>query len=168
MEPDDNAPPDGGSDTSLDGLLSEATMLEGAGQVKSDQAAQAAAVDTITATAAELNDALQLARALAAPTMSWWPQFGEVWSDKALSAIAMAGAQVMQRHGWTMAETWAKLGPYIALVGALAPPSLVTWQAVKQHQAQARALELQRQRQGGQAVMPASQGAAGQTASNAP
>ncbi|MDN3923339.1 hypothetical protein, partial [Roseateles violae] len=61
-----------------------------------------------------------------------------------------AGAAVMHKHGWTMGELMSSWGPYIALVGAVVPPSLVTYQAIKQRQAdeQAAARQLaQRQRE---------------------
>lgn len=134
------------------GLEDQAAALEGAGQTEAAARAASAAADTIAATASELVEALKLVRAMGAPTMAWWPQFYEVWSDKALDSIAQAAAAVMQRHGWTMAEAWAKLGPYIALVAATVPPSLVTWQAVKQRQAQLA--HQQRQQPARPAVVP--------------
>jgi hypothetical protein len=142
------------------GMEAQATALEGAGQAQASAQAQAAAADTIKATADELADALKIVRSMGAPMMAWWPQFDTVWSDAALDGIATAGAAVMHKHGWTMSEAWSKLGPYIALVAATVPPSLVTWQAVKQRQAQL-AYEQRRQHVG--AVMPASQAQAPQS-----
>jgi hypothetical protein len=37
----------------------------------------------------------------------------------------------MDKHGWTMGEMLTAYGPYIALIGATLPPSLVTYQAIK-------------------------------------
>lgn len=130
-------------DDAFAGLESQATALEGAAQIATDERVQEQAASTIAATAAELVEALKLVRAMGAAPMAWWDQFYVVWSDRALDGIAQAAAAVMQRHGWTMSDAWAKLGPYIALIAATAPPSLVTWQAIKQHQAQ----QAQQQRQ---------------------
>lgn len=90
-------------------------------------------------TAAELEGVLQMVRMLAAPACAWWPEFGQVWNDGQLRAIADAGAQVMDKHGWTVGETMSKWGPYVALIGATLPPAAVTWQAVKLKQARERA-----------------------------
>ena len=88
--------------------------------------------------AEELFGALQMVRMMAAPLMDWWPAFGDVWSDAALRGISAGGAAVMQRHGWTLGDAWGQFGPYIALVGAVLPPSLVTWQAIQQRREEAR------------------------------
>lgn len=53
-----------------------------------------------------------------------------------MRGIAEGGAAVMERHGWTLDEAWGKFGPYIALLGATLPPSLVTWQAVQNRRQQ--------------------------------
>lgn len=165
MTIDSDTPPDAGIDP-LDSLVDQATELEGAGQAQAEAKAQATAAASIETNAAELFSAFLMARAVAAPTMSWWDKFLDVWSDQALQGIANAGAQVMERHGWTLSETWDKFGPYIALGMAVVPPSLVTWQAVKHRQAQLAAL--QRRPTPMQNVVPASEGGAAQAASNAP
>lgn len=125
------------ADDGLGDLADQAAAFETSGQAQAEQRQAQAAAQTIAATAVELREALGLGRALAMPAFTWWPAFTEVWSDDALGRIADAGAAVMERHGWTVGETLAKMGPYIALVGALAPPSFVTYQAVKAHKAQA-------------------------------
>lgn len=141
-----------GQDDPFAGLESQATALEGAAQTATDERVQEQAASTIAATADELVEALKLVRAMGAAPMAWWDQYHIVWSDKALDGIAQAAAAVMQRHGWTMSDAWAKLGPYIALIAATAPPSLVTWQAVKNRQAQLA--HQQRQQPARTAVVP--------------
>jgi hypothetical protein len=118
------------------GLESQATALEGAAEADRSEREQSQAAETIASTAGELAEALKLVRSLGAPMMAWWEKYEATWSDAAIDAIAQAGAAVMQKHGWTMGQAWAHLGPYIALLAATAPPALVTWQAVKQRQAQ--------------------------------
>lgn len=159
MEPDDNTPPDDG----LGDLAEQAQAFEGAGQTEAAARAASAAADTVAATAAELCEALKVVRAMGAAPMAWWDQYMVVWSDKAMEAIAEAAAVVMQRHGWTMADAWSKLGPYIALIAATVPPSLVTWQAVKQRQAQIAAA----QRRPAPAVVPAGASAMGPVSAEA-
>lgn len=124
---------------SLDGLLMEAQALEQSAappDVSEQQAAQQAAA--VASAAEELLGALQMLRMMAAPMMSWWAEFGTVWSDQTLRGIADGGAAVMERHGWTLGQAWGQFGPYIALIGAALPPSLVTWQAIQQRRAEAR------------------------------
>jgi hypothetical protein len=88
---------------------------------------------------AEVLSALQMARVAAGQAVPWWPEYREVWSDQTLQSIAAAGAEVMRRHGWNMGELLGKWGPYIALVGAIAPPAMVTYQVVKERREQAAA-----------------------------
>lgn len=88
--------------------------------------------------AAELLDTLTMLREMAAPTVAWWDAYRTVWSDRALRAIADAGAVVMQRHGWTMGELFASWGPYIGLAAATLPPSIATLQAIRAHREQPR------------------------------
>lgn len=108
-------------------LEAQAKALEGAAAPVVGQA-PAAAVDT---TDAELLAALTMARVMVAPMFGWWPDFGQVWSDQTLQGIAGAGAAVMRRHGLTMAGVMGEWGPYLALIGATAPPAFVTYKAIK-------------------------------------
>jgi hypothetical protein len=94
-------------------------------------------------TAQELRGALDMARLMVAPMFGWWADFPRVWSDATLQGIAEAGGAVMDRNGWTMGGVWSEFGPYIALVGATAPPAFATVQAIKAHRVQ---LERQAQR----------------------
>lgn len=87
----------------------------------------------------ELFGALLMARLVVAPMFVWWDEFEAVWTDKALQGIADGGAQVMERHGWTMDGAWTQFGPYIALAGATLPPALVTYRAIQARKAQAPA-----------------------------
>ena len=89
-------------------------------------------------TATELAGALTMARAMLSPVMAWWPHYSAAWSDATIKQISQAGAEVMDRHGWTMGEAWSKYGPYVALAGALLPPCVVTYQAVQHHRTQVR------------------------------
>lgn len=108
-------------------LEAQAKALEGAAAPVVGQA-PAAAVDT---TDAELLAALTMARVMVAPMFDWWPDFGRVWSDQALQRIAGAGAEVMRRHGLTMAGVMGQWGPYIGLAVATAPPAFVTYKAIQ-------------------------------------
>jgi hypothetical protein len=113
-----------------EGLTSSATTQH------QEQAAQREAAQQ-SQTEQELKAALEMVRMMAGPAFAWWPEFGECWSDKQLTAISAAGADVMQRHGWTMGEALSKYGPYLALAGATLPPSLATYQAIKARQEEA-------------------------------
>lgn len=124
----DDAP---GDFADLADLEREAGAIEG---VAAERAAPPPIPDT---TAAELLGALEMARLMISPGMAWWPAYGEVWNDRTLRGIADSGADVMQRHGWSMGDLLSQWGPYIGLIGATLPPSLVTWQAVKDRREQA-------------------------------
>jgi len=113
-------------------LEAQAKALEGAGQEAQQEREQEQAAEAIASAADELLGALEMLRMMAAPLMEWWPKFESTWSDKTLKAIAKGGAEVMQRHGWTLEGAWTHLGPYVALLAAVLPPSLATWQAVQQ------------------------------------
>jgi hypothetical protein len=113
------------------GLAAQADMIEGAAAPPPAGEAEADPADT----AQELFEALAMLRDMAAPTVAWWREYRTVWSDRALRAIAESGAVVMQRHGLTLGEVWTHLGPYIALVAAALPPSLATWQAIRNRDA---------------------------------
>lgn len=136
QEPEAGAAPAGMD--ALDVLAHQAEALEGSTTGPQEEAQAAQELAEVTTAAAELLAALEMLRLMAAPLMDWWPLFEKVWSDRQLQAISTAGAAVMQRQGWTMGELMAQWGPYIALVGAVLPPSLVTYQAVKQRQEEAQ------------------------------
>lgn len=128
-------------------LLGRAAAIDGAGQALADQRQadeqqelqqQAASVED------DLVDVLKMARGMLATGFAWWPQFGAVWNDDVLRGIAINGAAIMARHGWTMVELMAKWGPYIGLLGVTAPAAYATWQAIK-----ARRAELEGQGDGG-------------------
>jgi hypothetical protein len=89
-------------------------------------------------TAHELRGALEMVRLMASPAFAWWPQFGQVWSDQTLQAMATNGAVIMERHGWTVGQALAEWGPYIGLIGATLPPALATYQAVQTRKLEAR------------------------------
>ena len=122
-----------GASAGLDAVLAEAEALESGAAAKVEQAQEAQAASEQEQARAELREALGMLRMMAAPAMDWWPMFAKVWSDQQLDAISAAGAAVMMRHGWTMGELMGQWGPYLALVGAVLPPSLVTYQAIRQH-----------------------------------
>lgn len=131
-------------------LAAEASTLEGGPPLPGTPEAEASEAQALQQTAEELRQALEAARMLVSPLFAWWPEFGRVWGDGTLQGIATNGAAVMQRHGLSMGEVWAKWGPYIGLGMATVPPCVVTYAAVKQ-----RAQQIQQQRQHGQAAPPA-------------
>jgi hypothetical protein len=88
--------------------------------------------------AAELLGALEMARMMVAPMFSWWADFDRVWSDSTLKGIAQGGGAVMERHGWTMGGVLGEWGPYLALIGATAPPAFATYKAIQAHQVEQR------------------------------
>ncbi len=146
----------GAADDELAAIEREAQALEGQAG-----ATAAAAPAVATNTASELREALGLVRVMAAPGFSDWPEFGvQVWNDQQLQAIADSGGAIMDRHGLSMGELWSTWGPYIALVGAVAGPSLATWQHIKlrRHLAEQRE-RLANQQRTGQAGQQAQQGA---------
>ncbi|MFM2450802.1 MAG: hypothetical protein RIS44_3252 [Pseudomonadota bacterium] len=81
----------------------------------------------------DLFSVLKMAQAAAKPGM-WWlshEQFHGLWGDNTLQNIAGPGAEIMRRNGWSVAGLMGKYGPYIALLGAVAPPTMATVQAYK-------------------------------------
>lgn len=112
-------------------LEAQAGALDGAAQ-----AIPVAPAPPPSNNAAELEGALQLARMMCAPMLGWWPDFERVWGDRTLQGISQAGGAVMDKHGWTVSSIMGEYGPYIALVGATAPPAWVTWQAIKAKRAE--------------------------------
>lgn len=85
----------------------------------------------------DLFDALRMARDIAGPAV-WWmtsEKFAAVWSDARIRDISSAGAAIMERHGWTLAQVVGKYAPYVALAAALAAPTLETVRTYKEAQA---------------------------------
>lgn len=134
----------------LAALEAEAAALDAAAVPAPPAAVVQAEAQRAEDTVAALLEVLQFARSMAAPAMSWWADFGAVYSDEALHKIAAAGAVVMDRHGWTLGEMFEQWGPYVALAAAVAPPALATVHAFKaraiaQHQARQRPQQPQQQ-----------------------
>lgn len=118
-----------------------AGTLEGAADEQAQAQAQADEQATAQSEAAALLGALKLARVMVGPMFRWWPDFESVWSDQTLDGISEGAAAVMARHGWTVAGAMGELGPYIALIGATAPPAFVTYQAIQHRKAQLRHMQ---------------------------
>ncbi len=93
----------------------------------------------VATTAAELLAVLTMARMMVAPGFEWFDRFEATWSDAALAKIADSGAAVLELHGITMGGLFEKYGAYIALAGATLPPAVVTYQAIKLRQIEAKA-----------------------------
>lgn len=118
----------------FDQIEAEAAALEG------QAAAQAAPVAPPPSTnAADILGAVQLLRVMAKPMFADWPDYEVVWSDRTLQATADSAGAIMDRHGWTLGGIMEQWGPYIALVGAIAPPSLATYQHLKLRRLRAEA-----------------------------
>lgn len=99
-------------------------------------------------TAEELRQALDMVRAMARPLFADWQDFGSVWSDTTLQAMAENGGAIMDRHGWTMGGLLSQWGPYIGLAAAVGPAAMATYQHVKLKRARLEAI--QRAKQAGQ------------------
>lgn len=125
--------PEATAGAGLEALAAEAASIEGAAALPGTEPAPPP-----PDTAAEVLQALELARSMAAPTFGWWREFERVWSDAALRRIAEAGAAVMERHGWTVGDLLGAWGPYIALIAAAAPPSIATYAAIKGRDVEAK------------------------------
>ena len=109
-------------------------------------ATPAAAIDPAATMAAEFFALLNMPRSLAAPRFAWWPEFGNVWSDEQLHAIAGALAALCIDQGWSLADLMGKYGPWIAVAMATGLPSFVTWSAIQDRRAElARQAEHARQ-----------------------
>lgn len=122
-------------------LEAQADLIESGG-APGAQATPALAPDN---TEEELLAALTMARLMLAPAMGWWGEFGQVWNDATLRGIAEGGAAVMRKHGWTMGGLLSEWGPYLALIGATAPPAFATYQAIKHKKEKAAADERPKQ-----------------------
>ncbi len=99
-------------------------------QQKQDDAEAASMVDSLV-------EVLQLARSMLAAGFAWWPHFGAVWNDGVLRGMAMNGAVIMQRQGWSVGDLMSKWGPYIGLLGVTAPAAYATYQAIQERRRQA-------------------------------
>lgn len=126
--PDDDGAQSERLSPGLDAIAAQAEALEHGVTAATAIDGQAAGDNN----AAELLEALTMARVLVSPMMAWWPEFATVWGDATLRKVADAGAQVMDRHGWTMGQAFTQFGPYIALAVATLPPLLVTRRAIKE------------------------------------
>ena len=73
---------------------------------------------------------------LAAKRFAWWPEFGVVWSDDQLRAIAQAFADLCVHMGWDIDEAMGRFGPWLAIVVTVGVPSFVTWDAVQDRRAE--------------------------------
>lgn len=120
----------------LDHIIAQAEALEVGQETAAAQAEDKAAELAIVSAEAELLEVLKSARDMGAAVLDWWPQYQATWSDQKLAAIAQAGAQIMARHGLTLGELFTAWGPYLALAVATIPPSLVTYAAIRQHNAE--------------------------------
>ncbi|MFY9477169.1 MAG: hypothetical protein WAQ08_05830 [Aquabacterium sp.] len=123
-------------------LVGRASAIDGAGQALQDQHQadeQAELMRQAASVEDDLCDVLKMARGMLAAGFAWWPQFNTVWNDDVLKGIAINGAAIMARHGWTMVELMAKWGPYIGLLGVTAPAAYATWQAIGERRAELEA-----------------------------
>lgn len=109
----------------------EATPTQAAQQVQAQEAQQAKA--QTASNAAQLEQAAQIIRAMVLPVMPEHQreQLAQVWNDQVIKQASEAGAQVMQLHGIDMGDMLGRYAPYIALVAALAPPSIATARIIK-------------------------------------
>lgn len=121
--PEGTTAPD--QNTELDAIMREAQSIEGA----STEAAQP--VEVKSNTAKELRGAFGALRVMAKPMFYDWPDFSEVWSDQTLQDMADSGGDIMDRHGWTLREFMSEWGPYIALIAAVGPAGIATYQHLK-------------------------------------
>ena len=81
----------------------------------------------------DLFNALKMAQSVGRGGV-WWlsdEDFERQWGDRTLRGIAQPGAEIMHRHGWDVAGVMGRYGPYIALLAAVAPPTIATVQAYK-------------------------------------
>jgi hypothetical protein len=102
-------------------------------QARAHEAQQLAQVENTAASMVDdLTDVLKMARGMAAPAFAWWPEFERVWGDSTLYGIAVNGAAIMARHGWTMGQLMTQWGPYLGLLGCTLPPALATFKAIQE------------------------------------
>lgn len=123
--------------TSFQDLIAEAGAIDSAAPPGAPGAALATvAPDPAVTMAADLFALLKMPRNLVAKRFAWWPEFGVVWSDDQLRAIAQAFADLCVHMGWDIDEAMGKFGPWVAIVVTVGVPSYVTWDAVQDRRAQ--------------------------------
>lgn len=110
---------------------------------KPDDSASPVQLDTgppidpaVQALSAELYAMLQIPRDLIAPEFAWWPEFGKVWSDRQLQAIAGSFAALAAAQGWDAAELLGRYGPWLALAASAGLPAFTTWKVTQLRKAQ--------------------------------
>ncbi|RZS56716.1 hypothetical protein [Sphaerotilus mobilis] len=124
------------SSQALDALEAQAVALDAAASPPAPGAPGQAEPVPALDTAAELLGVLELLRMMAGPAMTWWPDFGQVWSDAQIRQIAQAGGAVIDRHGWAVGGLMSTWGPYLGLAAATLPPAAATYAAMRQHRAE--------------------------------
>lgn len=123
----------------LQALASEAQAIDSAPGAAQAANAEQEQSDRITSNAGELLQALELARDMLlpfAPEAKREP-LRAIWSDAQIKAASAAGAAVMEKHGITMQGMLGEYGCYLALIAAVAPPSVATMRLLKQPELQA-------------------------------
>lgn len=98
---------------------------------KEDDAATSSMVEDIF-------DSLCMVREFAAPAIEEAGLLPEgklatIWNDQVLRKIAKPAASIMQRHDLNLDQLLNRWGPYLALIAALATPSMATYSAIRQH-----------------------------------
>lgn len=124
--------------TSFDDLAAQADAIDAGGAAPGQPGSSIATApaDPAVTMTAEFFSLLKLPRSLAAPRFTWWPEFGNVWSDDQLQQIAGALAAVCIDQGWSLEDLMGKYGPWIALALAAGMPSFVTWSAIQDKRAE--------------------------------
>lgn len=120
-------------------LAQRARAIDGAADTRASEhaASELAAIDAQAGTmVADLVSVLKMARGMAGAAFAWWPQFEAVWNDDVVQGIAENGSILMIRHGWTMGDLMSKWGPYLGLLGAVAPAAYATWLAIQERKAE--------------------------------
>lgn len=118
----------------LNDLARDADLLDTSPE-RDAQAGQVAETQALTASnEGELLMTLEMIRAMVFPLLGQvtpedrMRQLGQVWNDGVLKASAVAGAAVMEKHGWSMGSVMGNYGCYVMLAAALAPPIIQTKQ----------------------------------------
>ena len=131
-------------------LHAEALGLDGA--APGAAVPEVAPVDTHAVNVNGLVGLLRMPRAMLASRFGWWPEFGVVWSDDQLRAIAEALETLREHMGWDVDEIMGRFGPWVAVGLTAGMPAWVTWQAMQDRRAQLEAQARQRERRPDQAV----------------
>ena len=122
--------------TSFQDLIAEAGAIDSGAPGAPGAALASPAPDPAASMAADLYGLLKMPRNLAAKRFAWWPEFGVVWSDDQLRAIAQAFADLCVHMGWDIDEAMGRFGPWLAIVVTVGVPSFVTWDAVQDRRAE--------------------------------